>query len=33
MVSSEKDISFDFDPGEMNDDEVVDMKTTKNIKW
>ena len=33
MVSDEKNLIFDFNPGEMNDDEVVDMKTTKNIKW
>ena len=33
MISDEKQIIFDFNPGEMNDDEVVDMKTTQNIKW
>jgi outer membrane protein assembly factor BamB len=33
MVSSEKQLTFDFDPGEMSDDEVVDMDTAKNIKW
>jgi hypothetical protein len=33
MVSDEKGITFDFSPGEMGDDEVVDMKTTKNVKW
>ena len=33
MVSSEKGLLIDFKPGEMSDDEVVDMKTTKNVKW
>ena len=33
MVSSENGLIVDFNPGEMNDDEVVDMKTTKNVKW
>ena len=33
MVSSESGLIVDFNPGEMNDDEVVDMKTTKNVKW
>ena len=33
MVSFEKGINLDFDPGRMDEDEVVDMKTTKNIKW
>ena len=33
MVSNEKNIYFDFNPGEMSDDEIVDLKTTKNIKW
>ena len=33
MVSIETGVSFEFDPGEMSDDEVVDMQTTKNIKW
>ena len=33
MVSLETGLDFDFDPGEMNDDESVDMSTTKNIKW
>ena len=33
MVSFEKDIVLEFDPGRMNEDEVVDMKTTKNVKW
>ena len=33
MISDEKKITFDFNPGEMNDEEVVDMKTTQNIKW
>ena len=31
MVSSESGLIVDFNPGEMNDDEVVDMKTTKNV--
>ena len=30
MVSLETD-RMDFEPGEMNDDESVDMSTTKNI--
>ncbi len=33
MVSLETGLDFDFEPGEMNDDESVDMSTTKNIKW
>ena len=33
MVSSESGLIVDFNPGEMNDDEVVDMKTTKSVKW
>ncbi len=33
MVSSETGLIVDFKPGDMNDDEVVDMKTTKNVKW
>ena len=33
MVSLEEDLDFDFDPGEMNDDESVNMETTTNIKW
>src|SRR6056300_2044965 len=33
MVSSETGLVTDFNPGEMSDDEVVDMKTTKNVKW
>ena len=33
MVSQEEGIIFDFDPGEMKDDETVDLGTTKNIKW
>ena len=32
MVSSETGLIVDFKPGEVNDDEVVDMKTTKNVK-
>jgi len=33
MVSDEKGAPAKWDIGEMNDKEVVDMKTTKNIKW
>ena len=33
MVSLETGLDFDFEPGEMNDDESVKMETTKNIKW
>ncbi|MGE4551284.1 MAG: PQQ-binding-like beta-propeller repeat protein, partial [Opitutales bacterium] len=33
MVSLEKDVTLDFVPGRMDDDEKVDMKTTKNVKW
>ena len=33
MVSSETGLIVDFKPGDVNDDEVVDMKTTKNVKW
>ena len=33
MVSAESGLTVDFNPGDMNDDEVVDMKTTKNVKW
>ena len=33
MVSLEKGITLDFDPGRMDEDEKVDMKTTKNVKW
>jgi hypothetical protein len=33
MVSLETGLNFDFEPGEMNDDESVKMETTKNIKW
>jgi outer membrane protein assembly factor BamB len=33
MVSDEKGAPSKWDIGEMNDKEVVDMKTTKNIKW
>ena len=29
MISDEKQIIFDFNPGEMNDEEVVDMKRPK----
>ena len=33
MISSETKVHLDFDPGEMGDDEKVDLSTTKNIKW
>ena len=33
MVTTEKGLITNFSPGEMSDDEVVDMKTTKNIRW
>ena len=34
MVSPVKNIAEFFDPGEMDDEtEIVDMSTTKNIKW
>lgn len=33
MVSSEKGLTFEFVPGEFNDDESVDLSTTENIKW
>ncbi len=33
MVSNEKNVILKFKAGEMSDDEVVDMKTTQNIKW
>ena len=33
MVSLETDLDLDFNPGEMNDDETVDMSTTQNVKW
>ena len=33
MVSPEKKVLFDFDPGDMGEDEKVDLKTTKNVKW
>ena len=33
MVSFEKKVTFDFMPGEMGEDEKVDLKTTKNVKW
>ena len=33
MVSLEKGVTLDFDPGRMDEDEKVDMKTTKNVKW
>ena len=32
MVSSETGLMVDFNPGDMSDEEVVDMKTTKNVK-
>ena len=33
MVSSETGLTFEFVPGEFNDDESVDLSTTENIKW
>ena len=33
MVSLEKGVPHEFDPGRMDEDEKVDMKTTKNVKW
>jgi len=32
MVSFETGLDFDFEPGEMNDDESVDMSTTKKYQ-
>ena len=33
MVSSEEGITFEFKPGELRDDESVDLDTTQNVKW
>ena len=33
MVSTETGLTLEFDPGKMLEDEVVDMKTTQNVKW
>ena len=33
MVSDEKNAPIEWDIGEMDDNEVVDIKTTKNIQW
>lgn len=33
MVSTEKGITFDFSPGNLTEDESVDLETTKNVKW
>ncbi len=33
MVSLEKGVTLDFDPGSMDEDENVDLNTTKNVKW
>ncbi len=33
MVSRETGITSEFQPGEINDDESIDLSTTKNIKW
>ena len=33
MVSFEKGITFDFKTGALNDDESIDLSTTKNIRW
>ena len=33
MVSHEKGILFEFLPGEIDENEKVDLTTTKNVKW
>lgn len=33
MVSYEDSVTLSFSPGEMSDDEVVDLKTTENVRW
>ena len=33
MVSDETGITFDFETGVLNDDESIDLSTTKNIRW
>jgi len=33
MISHEKEIMMDFNPGEMDDNEKVDLSTTQNVKW
>lgn len=33
MYSPEKNIPSEFDAGEMDNNEVVDLSTTKNVKW
>jgi outer membrane protein assembly factor BamB len=33
MVSDETGITFDFETGVLNDDESIDLRTTKNIRW
>ncbi|MEK9772816.1 MAG: PQQ-binding-like beta-propeller repeat protein [Opitutae bacterium] len=33
MVSSETGITFEFTPGELNEDESVDLGTAQNVKW
>ena len=33
MISHEKEVVMDFNPGEMDDDEKVDLSTTQNVKW
>ena len=33
MVSYETDIVTDFDPGQILNDESVDLNTSENIKW
>ena len=33
MVSSETKLALEFDPGEMGDNEKVNLSSTKNVKW
>ena len=33
MVSSETKLALEFDPGEMGDNEEVNLSSTKNVKW
>ena len=33
MISQEKEVVMDFNPGEMDDNEKVDLSTTQNVKW
>jgi hypothetical protein len=32
MISQEKEVVMDFNPGEMDDNEKVDLSTTQNVK-